>query len=173
MQALAEQSRIVRLPLNRVSAVAKINQTFSRLEQKFQREPTAEELAEVLSLLPEEVDNNLRISGRHVSMDAPLVQGEDSSLGDLLTDHTATKPDERLMDDSLRRDIELALDTLSRREAEVMALYFGLSGNAPASLDEIAEKFDLTRERVRQIKEKATQRLRAHSRGRRLKSYLG
>lgn len=173
MQALAEQSRIVRLPLNRVSALAKINQTFSKLEQQFQREPTAEELAEVLSLQPEEIDNNLRISGRHVSMDAPLVQGEDSSLGDILADPTATRPDASLMDDSLRREIGLALDSLTRREADVMALYFGLNGSEPTTLDEIAKKFDLTRERVRQIKEKATRRLRIGSRSQRLKAYLG
>jgi len=173
MQALAEQSRIVRLPLNRVSSVAKINRTFAQLEQQFQREPTAEELATVMDVSVEEIAGNMRISSRHVSVDAPLVQGEDSSLMDVLSDKNASRPDDNLMADSLRREISLALATLSQRESDVMALYFGLEGHQALTLEEIGEKFDLTRERVRQIKEKATRRLRSSMRNKMLKAYLG
>lgn len=173
MQALAEQSRIVRLPLNRVSSVAKINRTFAQLEQQYQREPTAEELATVMEVSVEEISGNMRISSRHVSMDAPLVAGEDSSLMDVISDKDSERPDEHLMADSLRREISLALGTLTQREADVIALYFGLEGRQALTLEEIGEKFDLTRERVRQIKEKATRRLRSGMRNKMLKSYLG
>lgn len=173
MQALAEQSRIVRLPLNRVSSVSRINRTFSELEQKYQREPTTEELAKVLDVTPEEIANNLRVSGRQVSLDAPLVQGEDSSLSDVLADDSSIRPDDELMRDSLRREVDLALATLTAREADVISLYFGLQGRQALTLDEIGEKFNLTRERVRQIKEKSTRRLRQSLRTRALKTYLG
>lgn len=173
MQALAEQSRIVRLPLNRVSSVAKINRTFAQLEQQFQREPTAEELATVMDVSVDEISGNMRIASRHVSMDAPLVAGEDSSLMDVISDKEAGRPDDQLMADSLRREISLALGTLSQREADVIALYFGLEGQQALTLEEIGERFDLTRERVRQIKEKATRRLRSGMRNKMLKAYLG
>ncbi len=173
MQALAEQSRIVRLPLNRVGSLNKINKTFSELEQKFQREPSAEELAEVLQITTEEIANNMRISGRHVSVDAPFVQGEENSLLDVLENDNSETPDSMLMADSLRREVSRALSTLPQRESDVMALYFGLNGQQALTLEEIGDKFDLTRERVRQIKEKATRRLRQNSRSKTLKSYLG
>lgn len=173
MQALAEQSRIVRLPLNRVSSLSRINRAYSELEQKFQREPSPEELATVLDITTEEIANNLRISGRHVSMDAPLVQGEDNALVDVLTDHNSEKPDAHLMADSLRREVGLALATLTQRESDVISLYFGLQGQQALTLEEIGNKFDLTRERVRQIKEKATRRLRQSMRTKMLRAYLG
>lgn len=173
MQALAEQSRIVRLPLNRVGSLNKINKTFSELEQKFQREPSADELAAVLNITVEEISNNMRLSGRHVSVDAPFVQGEENSLLDVLEDQHAENPDASLMADSLRREVSRALSTLPQRESDVMALYFGLNGQQAMTLEEIGDKFDLTRERVRQIKEKATRRLRHNSRSKTLKSYLG
>ncbi|HWA35917.1 MAG TPA: RNA polymerase sigma factor RpoD/SigA [Cyclobacteriaceae bacterium] len=173
MQALAEQSRIVRLPLNRVGSLNKVNKTFSELEQKFQREPSPQELAEVLDLPLEEVVNTLKIGGRHVSMDAPFAQGEENGLLDVLEDETEAAPDTSLMMDSLRREVQRALSTLTVREADVITYYFGLNGKTPLTLEEIGEKFSLTRERVRQIKEKATRRLRHNSRSKVLKSYLG
>jgi RNA polymerase primary sigma factor len=173
MQALAEQSRIVRLPLNRVGSLNKVNKTFSELEQKFQREPSPQELAEVLELPLEEVVNTLKIGGRHVSMDAPFAQGEENGLLDVLEDETEAAPDTALMMDSLRREVQRALSTLTVREADVITYYFGLNGKTPLTLEEIGEKFSLTRERVRQIKEKATRRLRHNSRSKVLKSYLG
>lgn len=173
MQALAEQSRIVRLPLNRVGSLNKISKTFSDLEQKFQREPSADELAEVLDLTAEEITDNLKIGGRHVSVDAPFVQGEENSLLDVLANDSEETPDSGLMADSLRREVQRALATLTQRESDVMAYYFGLNGEHAMTLEEIGEKFGLTRERVRQIKEKATRRLRHSSRSKTLKSYLG
>jgi RNA polymerase primary sigma factor len=173
MQALAEQSRIVRLPLNRVGSLSKISKTFSDLEQKFQREPSTEEVAEVIGVTPDEVLANLRVSGRHVSMDAPFAQGEDGSLLDVLTDANASNPEQQLMADSLTLEVQRALSTLTSRESDVIGLYFGLNNNAPMTLEEIGAKYNLTRERVRQIKEKATRRLRHTSRSRTLKNYLG
>ncbi|TAE37745.1 MAG: sigma-70 family RNA polymerase sigma factor [Runella slithyformis] len=173
LQALAEQSRIVRLPLNRVGSLNKISKTFSDLEQKFEREPSPEELAEVLDISASEVVDTLKISGRHVSMDAPFVQGEENSLLDVLENDMENKPDQGLMDDSLRKEVARALSTLTQRESDVIALYFGLDGNHPMTLEEIGEKFNLTRERVRQIKEKAIRRLRHTSRSKALKTYLG
>lgn len=173
LQALAEQSRIVRLPLNRVGSLNKISKTFSELEQKFEREPSPEELAEVLEVSTNEVVDTLKISGRHVSMDAPFVQGEDNTLLDVLENDGDIRPDQGLMSDSLRREVQRALSTLTQREADVIALYFGLNGEHPMTLEEIGEKFDLTRERVRQIKEKAIRRLRHTSRSKALKPYLG
>lgn len=173
LQALAEQSRIVRLPLNRVGSLNKISKTFSELEQKFEREPSPEELAEVLEVTTNEVVDTLKISGRHVSMDAPFVQGEDNTLLDVLENDGEGTPDSGLMNDSLRREVQRALSTLTQREADVITLYFGLNGEHPMTLEEIGEKFDLTRERVRQIKEKAIRRLRHTSRSKALKPYLG
>jgi RNA polymerase primary sigma factor len=173
MQALAEQSRIVRLPLNRVGSLNKISKTFSELEQKFQREPAPEELAEVLNVSTSEVIDTLKISGRHVSMNAPFVQGEENSLLDVLESDSEEKPDSGLMVDSLRREVQRSLATLTQREADVIAYYFGLNGIQAMTLEEIGEKFSLTRERVRQIKETATRRLRHSSRSKSLKAYLG
>jgi RNA polymerase primary sigma factor len=173
MQALAEQSRIVRLPLNRVGSLNKISKTFSDLEQKFQREPSSEELADVLEITTDEVVDTMKISGRHVSMDAPFVQGEENSLLDVLANDNEETPDSGLIIDSLRREVQRALSTLTQRESEVIALYFGLNGETAMTLEEIGEKFSLTRERVRQIKEKATRRLKHSSRSKTLKSYLG
>lgn len=173
MQALAEQSRIVRLPLNRVGSLNKISKTFSDLEQKFQREPSTEELADVLQVTTEEVADTLKVGGRHVSMNAPFVQGEENSLLDVLENDSEETPDSGLMIDSLRREVVRALSTLTQRESDVIAYYFGLNGKQALTLEEIGEKFNLTRERVRQIKEKATRRLRHSSRSKTLKSYLG
>jgi len=173
LQALAEQSRIVRLPLNRVGSLNKISKTFSELEQRFEREPSPEELAEVLEVTTNEVVDTLKISGRHVSMDAPFVQGEDNTLLDVLENDLDVTPDNELMNDSLRKEVQRALSTLTQREADVIALYFGLNGEHPMTLEEIGERFDLTRERVRQIKEKAIRRLRHTSRSKALKPYLG
>ena len=173
MQALAEQSRIVRLPLNRVGSLNKISKTFSELEQKFQREPSPEELAEVLEISTEEVAANLKISGRHVSMDAPFINGEENGLLDVLENDSEETPDSGLMNDSLRKEVQRALSTLTQRESDVIAFYFGLNGEHPMTLEEIGERFDLTRERVRQIKEKAIRRLKHTTRSRVLRSYLG
>lgn len=173
LQALAEQSRIVRLPLNRVGSLNKISKTFSELEQKYEREPSAEELAEVLELSTSEVVDTMKISGRHVSMDAPFVQGEENSLLDVLENDSEEKPDSELMNDSLRKEVQRALSTLTAREADVVTYYFGLNGEHSMTLEEIGEKFNLTRERVRQIKEKAIRRLRHTSRSKALKTYLG
>jgi RNA polymerase primary sigma factor len=173
MQALAEQSRIVRLPLNRVGSLNKISKTFSDLEQKFQREPSSEEIAEVIGVTIEEVNDNLKVSGRHISMDAPFVQGEENSLLDVLSDANESTPDSGLLVDSLTMEVQRALSTLTVREAQVIGLYFGLNGGDALTLEEIGEKFNLTRERVRQIKEKATRRLRHTSKSKTLKSFLG
>jgi RNA polymerase primary sigma factor len=173
LQALAEQSRIVRLPLNRVGSLNKISKTFAALEQKFQREPSYDELAEVMEVSAEEVMDTLKLSGRHVSMDAPFVQGEENSLLDVMTDDNEVTPDSSLMHDSLQSEVTRALSTLTTRESQVISYYFGLNGSQAMTLEEIGDKFDLTRERVRQIKEKATRRLRHTSRSKTLKSYLG
>ena len=173
LQALAEQSRIVRLPLNRVGSLNKISKTFSELEQKYEREPSPDELAEVLDVTTAEVVDTMKISGRHVSMDAPFVQGEENSLLYVLESDLEETPDNELMNDSLRREVQRALSTLTQREADVITLYFGLNGEHSMTLEEIGEKFNLTRERVRQIKEKAIRRLRHTSRSKALKPYLG
>src|SRR5690349_2774003 len=149
MQALAEQSRIVRLPLNRVGSLSRISRTLSDLEQKFQREPSTEEIAEVIGITPEEVLSDLKVSGRHVSMDAPFSQGEEGSLLDVLSDANESNPEKQLITDSLTQEVQRALATLTKREAEVIGLYFGLNNNNPMTLEEIGEKFNLTRERVR------------------------
>lgn len=173
LQALAEQSRIVRLPLNRVGALNKIGKAYNNLEQEFEREPSAHELAQELEMDISEVSDALKISGRHVSMDAPFLQGEENRLLDVLTNEEIPSPDFTLMSESLRNEIERALSTLSEREAEVVKLYFGLSKEHSLTLEEIGEKFNLTRERVRQIKEKAIRRLRHASRSKNLRAYLG
>jgi RNA polymerase primary sigma factor len=173
LQALAEQSRIVRLPLNRVGSLNKISKTFSELEQKFEREPSPEELAEVLEVSTNEIVDTMKISGRHVSMDAPFVQGEENSLLDVLENDSEETPDSDLMVDSLRKEVQRALSTLTQREADVVTYYFGLNGAHVMTLEEIGEKFNLTRERVRQIKEKAIRRLRHTSRSKALKPSLG
>lgn len=174
LQALAEQSRIVRLPLNRVGALNKIGKAFSKLEQEFEREPSAQEIAEILEGMSEsEVSDTLKISGRHISIDAPLVQGEENRLLDVLENDSEPDPDSGLINESLSREVERALSTLTQREAEVIRLYFGIGVEHSLTLEEIGEKFDLTRERVRQIKEKAIRRLRHTSRSKGLKAYLG
>jgi RNA polymerase primary sigma factor len=173
LQALAEQSRIVRLPLNRVGALTKIGKAYSNLEQEFEREPNAEELAKELDMDAAEITETLRMSGRHVSMDAPFTQGEENSLLDIIESELQPSPDYILMDESLKAEIERALSTLSEREAEVIKLYFGLDKENSLTLEEIGERFNLTRERVRQIKEKAIRRLRHTSRSKNLKAYLG
>lgn len=173
MQALAEQSRIVRLPLNRVSSLNKISRTFSELEQKYQRDPSPEELADVLEIAPEEVADNMKNSNRQVSMDAPFVTGEGNSLLDVLENDQVESTDAALMEDSLRREVQRALSTLTAREADVISFYYGLNKEHAMTLEEIGERFGLTRERVRQIKEKATKRLRHSSRSRALRTYLG
>lgn len=173
LQALAEQSRIVRLPLNRVGALNKIGKAFSQLEQEFEREPSASELAEELDMSVFEVADTLKISGRHLSVDAPFAQGEDNRLLDVIQDERQPSPDAILMDESLKEEVKRALATLSERESEVIRLYFGLHKEHSLTLEEIGEKFNLTRERVRQIKEKAIRRLRHASRSKNLRSYLG
>jgi RNA polymerase primary sigma factor len=173
LQALAEQSRIVRLPLNRVGALNKIGKAFSTLEQEFEREPSASELAEELDMSLFEVSDTLKISGRHLSMDAPFAQGEDNRLLDVIQDSRQPSPDHTLMDESLREEVRRALKTLTEREAQVIRLYFGLDQEHSLTLEEIGEKFNLTRERVRQIKEKAIRRLRHASRSKHLRTYLG
>jgi RNA polymerase primary sigma factor len=173
LQALAEQSRIVRLPLNKIGSINKINKTFAFLEQAHERIPSAEEIAKELDMTVEDVKQSLKNSGRHVSMDAPLIDGEDSNLYDVLRSGESPNPDRELLHESLRTEIERALETLTPREADVIRLYFGLAGQHSMTLEEIGETFDLTRERVRQIKEKAIRRLKHTSRSKILKTYLG
>ncbi|MDP4229007.1 MAG: RNA polymerase sigma factor RpoD/SigA [Bacteroidota bacterium] len=173
LQALAEQSRIVRLPLNRVGALNKIGKKFSQLEQEFEREPTASELADKLDMSSAEVSETLKISGRHLSVDAPFAQGEDNRLLDVLQDPQQLPPDMILMNDSLRLEVKRALLTLSTREREVLELFYGLDDQPPMQLEEIGDKFHLTRERVRQIKEKAIRRLRHAQKTKPLRNFLG
>lgn len=174
LQALAEQSRIVRLPLNKIGAINKINKTFAKLEQELEREPIAEEISEILDILPEDIRETMKNQGRHMSMDAPLGNLEDGgSMYELLENQHEVPPDNTLIIDSLRSEIDRALTSLTAREADVVRLYYGLSGGHSHSLEEIGEKFELTRERVRQIKEKAVRRLKHASRSKILKDYLG
>ena len=173
LQALAEQSRIVRLPLNKIGSINKINKTFAFLEQAHERMPSPEEIAKELDMTVEDVKQSLKNSGRHVSMDAPLIDGEDSNLYDVLRSGESPNPDRELLHESLRTEIERALETLTPREADVIRLYFGLAGQHSMTLEEIGETFDLTRERVRQSKEKAIRRLKHTSRSKILKTYLG
>jgi RNA polymerase primary sigma factor len=174
LQALAEQSRIVRLPLNKVGSLNKINRAFSELEQEFEREPSPEELAELLEIPTEEVETTLGVAARHVSMDAPFVEGEDNSLLDVLENNSTPDTDSALEYlDSLRKEIERSLNTLTDRQADVIKLYYGIGIEHPMSLEDIGDKFGLTRERVRQIKDKAINKLRSVSRSKLLKNYLG
>ena len=173
LQALAEQSRIVRLPLNKIGSINKINKTFARLEQDNQRPPSPAEIAKELDMSVSDVKESMKNSGRHVSMDAPLIDGEDSNLYDVLRSGESPIPDKSLMHESLKTEILRALDTLTPREADVVLLYFGLGEGHPMTLEEIGETFELTRERVRQIKEKAIRRLKHTSRSKILKTYLG
>jgi len=175
LQALAEQARIVRIPLNKIGVINKINKAYSELEQMYERPPSAAELADALECSVEEVRQSLKNSGRHVSMDASLVEGEDSSFNmyDLLPNDSLPGPENELTKDSLRKDIERSLRTLTMREGEIVRLYFGLNGKYPLTLEEIGDQFELTRERVRQIKEKAIRRLKKTSRSNILKTYLG
>ena len=173
LQALAEQSRIVRLPLNKIGSINKINKMYALLAQSNERPPSAEEIAKELDMTVNDVKESMKNSGRHLSMDAPLVEGEDSNLYDVLRSGESPNPDRELIHESLQTEIERALETLTPREADVVRLYFGLSDQHPMTLEEIGETFDLTRERVRQIKEKAIRRLKHTSRSKILKTYLG
>jgi RNA polymerase primary sigma factor len=173
LQAIAEQSRIVRLPLNQVGSLSKISKAFSKLEQEFEREPSPDELAITLETTVDKISDTLSNSGRHVSMDAPFVQGEENTLLDVLENSDTPNTDSILINESLSEEIKRSLSTLTEREREIVTLFFGLGTNHPLSLEEIGEKFNLTRERVRQIKDKALQRLRHTSRSKILKSYLG
>ncbi|MDY0255123.1 MAG: RNA polymerase sigma factor RpoD/SigA [Tenuifilaceae bacterium] len=173
LQALAEQARIVKLPLNKIGSINKVNRAFTELEQKFEREPSIDELSEVLELAPNDIKEALKSSNRHISMDAPISQDEESTLYDVLLSNESPSPDRGLLNDSLRKEIERALATLTPREASIIRLYFGLNGKHPHTLEEIGEELDLTRERVRQIKEKAIKRLKQTTRSKVLKSYLG
>ncbi len=175
LQALAEQARIVRLPLNKIGTINKINRAYSELEQRLERPPSAEEMAEFLDCSVEDVRNSIGNTGRHVSMDAPLVAGDDSSssMYDVLPNDALPGPEKNLVIESLRKDIERSLSTLTMREGEVVRLYFGLNGKNPLTLEEIGDRFELTRERVRQIKEKAIRRLKHTARSRTLQTYLG
>ncbi|MFW5753730.1 MAG: sigma-70 family RNA polymerase sigma factor [Marinilabiliaceae bacterium] len=172
LQALAEQSRIVRLPLNQVGSLNKINKAYSKFEQENERKPSPEELADQLELPADKVADTLRVSGRHISVDAPFVEGEDNSLLDVLVNNDSPNADKTLINESLAREIERALATLTERESDIIKLFFGI-GCQEMTLEEIGERFGLTRERVRQIKEKAIRRLRHTSRSKLLKSYLG
>ncbi len=173
LQSLAENARIVRLPLNKIGNINKINRTFSELEQKFEREPSIAELSQILDLAPDDVRNALGNSFRYVSMDAPLRDGEsENNLYEVLLNEEISSPDEELIHDSLRREIERILHSLTAREADIIRFYYGLKGYQPLSLDEIGEKFHLTRERVRQIKERAIRRLKNVSRCKILRSYF-
>ena len=173
LQALAEQSRIVRLPLNKIGSINKINKAYAHLEQELEREPKPLEIAKYLDITVEEVKESMKNNGRHVSMDAPLLSDEETNMYDVLKNEEGSTPETELLYDSLRKEIDRAVSTLTPREADVIRLYFGLNGSHPMTLEEIGEKFDLTRERVRQIKEKAIRRLKHASRSKILKTYLG
>lgn len=173
LQALAEQARIVRLPLNKIGSINKINKAFNKLEQEFQREPTIEEIAQLMESKPELVEESLNFSNVPISMDAPLRDEESNNLYEVILNEDSPEPDESLMNDSLRQEIERSLSTLGFREAEILRYYFGLNGYQPHTLEEIGDEFGLTRERVRQIKEKAIKKLKNQYRNRLLKAYLG
>jgi RNA polymerase primary sigma factor len=172
LQALAEQSRIVRLPLNQVGSLNKINKAFSKFEQDNERRPSAEELADVLDIPVEKIADTMKVSGRHISVDAPFVEGEDNSLLDVMTNEDSPNADRALINESLAKEIDRALSTLTEREHEIVKKFFGI-GVAEMTLEEIGDEFGLTRERVRQIKEKAIRRLRTSSKSKLLKTYLG
>jgi RNA polymerase primary sigma factor len=172
LQALAEQSRIVRLPLNKIGSITRINKTFNRLEQEFQREPTIDEVAHLLETSPDEVEDALMVSSHHISMDAPIHDEEGNSLYDLILNEDSISPDKGLMKVSLCKEIERTLSTLMGREADVIRYYYGLSGQRQHTLEEIGDEFGLTRERVRQIKEKTIKKMRNSFRNKLLKAYL-
>lgn len=172
LQSIAEQARIVRLPLNKIGSINRINKAFAKLEQEYERAPNAVELAELLEMTVEEVKNTMQSSGKHLSVDAPIREGSDGTLLDILPGNDINNIEDAVTMSSLRHDIERALDALTAREADVLRLYFGLKGNKPHTLEEIGQKFDLTRERVRQIKEKAIRHLKLSHRNRPLKQYL-
>lgn len=173
LQALAEQSRIVRLPLNKISSLNKITKTLAQLEQKYERTPNVGEVADELDMSLSEVSENLRNSGKHLSMDAPLASDEENTMYDFMRNDDCSTPESELMYESLKQEINRAISTLSPKEGDIIKMFFGLEGYPPMTLDEIGEKFDLTRERVRQIKEKAIRRLQHTSRSQILQSYLG
>ncbi len=175
LQALAEQARIVRLPLNKIGSINRINKAFSELEQRLERPPSADELAELLECSPDEIRQSMTHNGKHFSLDAPLVEGDDSSssMYDVLLNDSLPSPEIELVKESLRIEINRSLSTLTQREGDIVRLYYGLNGKYPLTLEEIGEQFELTRERVRQIKEKAIRRLKHTARSRMLKSYLG
>ena len=172
LQALAEQSRIVRLPLNPVGSLNKISKAFSKFEQENERRPSPEELADELEIPVDKISDTLKVSGRHISVDAPFVEGEDNSLLDVLVNDDSPMADRSLVNESLSREIDRALSTLTEREKDIIQMFFGIN-TQEMTLEEIGDKFGLTRERVRQIKEKAIRRLRQNSRSKLLKSYLG
>ena len=173
LQALAEQARIVRLPLNKIGSINKINKAFNKLEQQFQREPTVDEIAKLMESRPEMIEDSINFSNIHVSMDAPLRDDETNNLYDIMLNDDSPDPDQSLINGSLRQEIERSLSTLGEREAEILRYYFGLNGYQPHTLEEIGDEFGLTRERVRQIKEKAIKKLKNQYRNRLLKAYLG
>jgi RNA polymerase primary sigma factor len=173
LQALAEQARIVRLPLNKIGSINRINRAFSNLEQLYEREPSVQEIAEILEMASDDVKEAMKSSGRHISMDAPIKDDEDSTLYDVLLSKDTPSPDKGLLTDSLRREIERVLSILTYREANILRLYFGFNTKYQYTLEEIGQEFNLTRERVRQIKEKAIKRLKNAARSKLLKSYLG
>jgi RNA polymerase primary sigma factor len=173
LQSLAEQARIVRLPVNKIGSINRINRAFSRLEQEFEREPSSLEIADILEMAAEEVKDSLKTNGRTVSMDAPISSEEDNNMYDVMSNNDTPSPDKNLINESLAYEIERALSTLSPREAKVLKLYFGINMKHPFTLEEIGEELALTRERVRQIKEKAIKRIQYTTRCRILKTYLG
>ncbi len=173
LQALAEQSRIVRLPLNKIGSINKVNKAFSKLEQEYQREPTAKEISEILELTPELIEEAFKHSGPHVSMDAPISDEEKNNLYEVLLNDDSISPDDKLISHSLQTEIDRSLGTLTERESDILKYYFGLNGIRAHTLEEIGEKFSLTRERVRQIKEKAIKKLKHSYRNKLLQSYLG
>lgn len=173
LQALAEQSRIVRLPLNKIGSLNKISKAYAKLEQEYERTPNPEEVASELDIPDSEVRESLRHTGKHLSMDAPLANDEDNTMYDFMKNDDGQTPESELMYESLKLEINRAISTLTPKEADILKMFFGLEGYTPMTLDEIGEKFDLTRERVRQIKEKAIRRLKHTSRSKILKSYLG
>ena len=173
LQALAEQSRIVRLPLNKIGTINKINKAYAYLDQEYECEPRADEIASLLDITEAEVKDSMRNSSRHLSMDASLTQDKDNNMYDVLKSEDSPTPDKELLRDSLRTEINRTISTLPPREADIIKLYFGLESKHPMTLEEIGEKFDLTRERVRQIKEKALRRLKNQAKCKNLKAYLG
>ncbi len=174
LQALAEQSRIVRLPLNKVGLTNRIQKAYSQLEQEYEREPSVEELAEILNIDIEEVSSSIGITARHISVDTPLSEGEDSTLIDVLENPNAERAEKKIeYDESLKQEIERSLKSLTERQKEVICFFFGIGTDHPMSLEDIGQRFNLTRERVRQIKDKAITKLRTNTRSESLKTYLG